>query len=199
MSCLLYVDEEEAQQKINIDDLYEKKHQRDLKQISIFNKILNRIHKRIQITGRTKKTDKHIWFTVPEYIFGEPNYDQGDCLGYLVSKLETNGFHVRYMHPNTLFVSWENWVPSYARNEFKKKTGIVLDERGNIIDKGDNDVVESNDPNARLLNAGKKTEDGKKDAKQYTSIKSYKPTGNLVYSPDILEKIEKKVSFIDDT
>ena len=199
MSCLLYVDEEEAQQKINIDDLYEKKHQRDLKQISIFNKILNRIHKRIQITGRTKKTDKHIWFTVPEYIFGEPNYDQGDCLGYLVSKLETNGFHVRYMHPNTLFVSWEHWIPAYARNEFKKKTGIVLDERGNVVDKGNNDVVESHDPNSRLLNAGKKAEDGKKDAKQYTSIKTYKPTGNLVYSPDILERIEKKVSFTEDT
>ena len=40
MSCLLYVDEEEANNKISIDDLYEKKHQRDLKQISIFNKLL---------------------------------------------------------------------------------------------------------------------------------------------------------------
>ena len=92
MSCLLYVDEEEAQNKIDIDELYEKKHQRDLKQISVFNKILNRIHKRIQLTGRNKKVERHIWFTVPEYIFGEPNYDQGECLGYIISKLEENGF-----------------------------------------------------------------------------------------------------------
>ena len=195
MSCLLYVDEEEANNKINIDDLYEKKHQRDLKQISIFNKLLNRIHKRIQITGRTKKNDKHIWFTVPEYLFGEPNYDQGDCLGYLIAKLEDNGFYVKYLHPNTLFISWENWIPTYARNEFKKKTGIVVDERGNIIDKSeDAEEIESHDPNARLLNIQKEKEK-EKEQKQYTSIKTYKPTGNLVYDQDMLDKIEKKVTF----
>mgnify|MGYP001166427838 CR=1 FL=1 len=197
MSCLLYVDEEEANNKISIDDLYEKKHQRDLKQISIFNKLLNRIHKRIQITGRTKKNEKHIWFTVPEYLFGEPNYDQGDCLGYLIAKLEDNGFYVKYLHPNTLFISWENWIPTYARNEFKKKTGIVVDERGNIIDKSeDAEEIESHDPNARLLNIQKEKEKEKeKEQKQYTSIKSYKPTGNLVYDQDMLDKIEKKVTF----
>ena len=195
MSCLLYVDEEEANNKINIDDLYEKKHQRDLKQISIFNKLLNRIHKRIQITGRTKKNDKHIWFTVPEYLFGEPNYDQGDCLGYLIAKLEDNGFYVKYLHPNTLFISWENWIPTYARSEFKKKTGIVVDERGNVIDKSeDAEEIESHDPNARLLNIQKEKEK-EKEQKQYTSIKSYKPTGNLVYDQDMLDKIEKKVTF----
>jgi hypothetical protein len=44
MSCLLYVDDTETNKKINIDELYDKKKQRDLKQLSIFNKILNRIH-----------------------------------------------------------------------------------------------------------------------------------------------------------
>ena len=121
MSCLLYVTDEEARKKINIDDLYEKKHQKDLKQLSIFNKILNRIHKRIETTSRNRRLDRHIWFIVPEFIFGEPNFDQGECLGYLVSKLEENGFFVKYVHPNTLFVSWENWIPSYTRNEVKKK------------------------------------------------------------------------------
>jgi hypothetical protein len=193
MSCLLYVNEEEAAKKINIDDLYEKKHQRDLKQISIFNKILNRIHKRIQTTGRTKCNEKHIWFTVPEYIFGEPNYDNGECLAYIVVKLEENGFFVRYMHPNTLFVSWQNWIPAYARNELKKKTGIVVDEKGNVIEKKDEEE-KSNDPNSKILNTGKNA-NTQKNQKQYTPISQYKPTGNLVYNPDILEKLEKKVSF----
>jgi hypothetical protein len=193
MSCLLYVDEEEAQQKINIDDLYEKKHQRDLKQISVFNKILNRIHKRIQLTGRNKKVERHIWFTVPEFIFGEPNYDQGECLGYIISKLEENGFFTKYMHPNTLFVSWENWVPSYTRNEIKKRMGIVLDERGNVVEKMDENVeIESHDPHIRLMQAN-----AKKEQKQFTPIDKYKPTGNLVYHPEMFEKIEKKVTFSD--
>jgi hypothetical protein len=193
MSCLLYVDEEEAQNKIDIDELYEKKHQRDLKQISVFNKILNRIHKRIQLTGRNKKVERHIWFTVPEFIFGEPNYDQGECLGYIISKLEENGFFTKYMHPNTLFVSWENWIPAYTRNEVKKKLGIVLDERGNVIDKLDEDIeIESHDPQVRLMQAN-----AKKDQKQFTPIDQYKPTGNLVYHPEMFEKIEKKVTFSD--
>jgi hypothetical protein len=194
MSCLLYVNDQEAQRKINIDDLYEKKHQRDLKQMSIFNKILNRIHKRIQLTGRNKRNEKYSWFTVPEYIFGEPNYDKGECLGYLVSKLEENGFFVKYMHPNTLFISWENWIPSYTRNEIKKKLGIVLDEKGNVIEKMDENIeIESHDPNVRLLNHNKNID--KKDQKQFTPIDKYKPTGNMVYNAELFEKLEKKVTF----
>jgi hypothetical protein len=194
MSCFLTVDDEETIGKINIDDLYEKKQQRDLKQLSIFNKILNRIHKRINFTGRSKVNDKHIWFTVPEYIFGEPIYDQGECIGYLVVKLEENGFHVRYIHPNTLFVSWSNWVPSYVRNEIKKKTGKIIDEKGNIIDKGNTEEDENDqDPNSKLLNDrnGNPIQKGKKE---YTPINQYRPTGNLVYNPEMFQNIEKKIN-----
>ena len=191
MSCFLYVNDKEAERKINIDELYEKKHQRDLKQISIFNKLLNRIHKRITTTGRNKLNDKHIWFTVPEYIFGEPNFNKGDCIGFLVAKLEDNGFFVKYVHPNTLFVSWENWIPTYARNEFKKKTGIVLDEKGNILEDKDKDKDGISENNPIGQSKGKEKD---KDSK-YTPIEKYKPTGNLVYSADLMEKIERKVTF----
>jgi hypothetical protein len=181
----LFVNDDDNLNKINIDDLYERKKQKDLKQISIFNKILNRIQKRIQLTARNKTTERYIWFNVPEYIFGEPVYDKGECIAYIVNKLESDKFHIRYVHPNTLFVSWENWVPSYVRNEFKKKTGIVLDEKGNVVAKeekeeGTNNSKTINDPN----------KPGKKD---YTPIGTYKPTGNLVYDQDLLEKIEKKL------
>ena len=192
MSCLLYVNDEEAQQKLNIDDLYEKKHQRDLKQLSIFNKILNRIHKRITLTGRNKKVERHIWFTVPEYIFGEPNYDQGECIGYLVSKLEENGFFIKYMHPNTLFICWENWIPAYTRNEIKKKLGVVLDEKGNVLEQLNEQEIESHDPHVRLMQMN-----NKKEQRQFTPIGQYKPTGNMVYNPEMFERLEKKVTFSD--
>jgi len=192
MSCLLFVDDDDANRKINIDTLYEKQQQRDLKQLSIFNKILNRIHRRITTTGRTKATEKHIWFTVPEYIFGEPVYDKSECIAYIVTKLEDNGFHVRYMHPNTLFVSWMHWVPSYVRNEIKKKTGNVVDPFGNLVKKKD-DEDEETDVNANILNNGKPAQ---KEQKQYTPIDQYKPSGNLVYKPEHFQKIEKKVSFV---
>ena len=54
-SIFLFGDDDEGKNKINIDGLYEKKQKRDLKQISIFNKILNRIHKRIEYTAKSKK------------------------------------------------------------------------------------------------------------------------------------------------
>ena len=138
MASLLYIEDDDSLKMINIDDLYEKKKNRDLKQVSIFNKILNRIHKRITITGRTKRDEKFVWFSIPEYIFGEPVYDKGDCIGYIVQKLNENGFFVKYVHPNTLFISWENWVPTYVRNEVKKKRGIIINEKGEVIGEVDN-------------------------------------------------------------
>ena len=190
MSSFLYVNDEESRGKVNIDELYEKKQQRQLKQLSIFNKLLNRIHKRITMTGRNKPNDKHIWFIVPEYIFGEPLYDQGDCIAYLVNKLEDNGFQVKYVHPNAIFVSWVNWIPSYVRNEFKKKTGMVINEKGEVISKQED---KEDDMNGKLFND--KQPANQKDQKNYTPIAQYKPTGNLVYGSDMFEKIEKKVSF----
>ena len=43
MSFFIYHDEEDINQKMNIDDLFEKQQQHDLKQLSIYNKLLNRI------------------------------------------------------------------------------------------------------------------------------------------------------------
>jgi hypothetical protein len=193
MSNFLFSTDEESNEKVNIDELYDKSQRRDLKQVSVFNKILNRIHSRIKGTTRTQKKDTHIWFTVPEYIFGEPVYNQGDCIGYLVVKLEENGFHVKYMHPNTLFVSWGNWVPSYVRSEIRKKTGKVLDEKGNVIrDLNLEKDEDDEDMNSKLFNDKNNTL--QKGQKEYTSVKDYKPTGNLVYNPELFERLEKKMN-----
>jgi hypothetical protein len=127
---------------------------------------------------------------VPDFIFGEPNYDQGECLGFIITKLEENGFFTNYMHPNTLFVSWENWIPSYTRNEIKKKMGVVLDEKGNIIER-----LDENQMGDESVTGGIKVTGQKKDSRQFTPIEKYKPTGNLVYHPEMFEKLEKKVSF----
>lgn len=198
MSTLLYVEDSDQIQKINIDELYEKQQRHDLRQLSIFNKILNRLHKRITITSRTKRNERFVWFTVPEYIFGEPLYDQAECIGYIVSKLTENGFHVRYIHPNTLFVSWEQWVPSYVRKEIKKKTGKIIDEKGTVIDRGDESHLLTNEPpdiNDIML---KRTQPGEssviqKEQKQFISMDNYKPTGKLIYNPELFDKIHSKM------
>jgi hypothetical protein len=195
MSIFLYVNEEESMGKVNIDELYEKNKVRNLKQLSIFNKILNRIHNRIKLTGRNKRNDQFIWFNVPEYLFGEPVYDKGECIAYIVNKLQDNGFLVKYVHPNTLFVSWSNWVPLYIRSEFKKKTGKIMNEKGEIIESIKEVENNEDDINQGLFNhsSSQNSASTKKDGKQYTPIDKYKPTGKFVYNPDILEKIEKRV------
>jgi hypothetical protein len=199
-SIFIFDHEEESSSKLNIDELYDKRQRRDLKQLSIFNKLLNRIHKRIQYTAKSKQAETFIWFIVPEYIVGEPIYDKGDCIGYLVSQLEKNGFFVKYVHPNTVFVSWHTWVPSYVRNEIKKKLGVSLDEKGNIIEKKTTEEMDNSNPDTQMFITDREkitqsNTSSNSSQKQYTPIKNYKPTGNLVYSPDVLEKLEKKISF----
>tara|TARA_Y100001970_G_scaffold292019_1_gene431554 strand:- start:2081 stop:2665 length:585 start_codon:yes stop_codon:yes gene_type:complete len=193
MSNILFSDENDRVQNVNIDELFEKNQQKDLKQLSIFNKILNRIHKRIQHTGKNKR-EKFIFYQVPEYLFGEPLYKQGDCIGFLVVKLEENGFEVQYMHPNTLFITWKNHVPSYVRNEIKKKTGVVVDEKGNILNQEELDEQKEQDPTSKLLNDRNQPVDNNKNKKEYTPIDEYTPSGNFVYKDDMLKKIEKKMN-----
>jgi len=191
---------EDFSEKINIDELYEKKRQQDLNKLALFNKLLNRVHIRIRTTSRQKVDEQFCWFLVPETILGVPKYDQGACIAYLMDRLKTSGFNVRYNHPNLLFISWMHWVPQYIRTEIKKKTGIKINEYGQKIE-DDEDMDEQkmlrgenepSDPNDYLL---KNDIDGKKvkqQKKEYTPIKTYKPSGNLVYDDDILNKIENK-------
>lgn len=179
---------DEFSEKINIDELYEKKRQHDVGKLELFNKILNRIHVRIKTTSRQKLDEQFCWFVVPEVIIGVPKYDQGACIAYIVDKLKTNGFHVKYIHPNTLLISWLHWVPSYVRNELKNKTGIIVNEYGEKL----NDVDETSPP---LMQTSETTQPSAKiqlTGKSYTPITSYKPLGNLVYANDLLNKLEKK-------
>ena len=185
-------------EKINIDELYEKKKQQDLLKLALFNKILNRIHIKIKLASRQKVDEQFCWYVVPEIMIGVPKYDQAACIAYIIDKLKINGFNVRYIHPNLLFISWLHWVPSYVRTELKKKTGININEYGEKIEDDNNEDntaitnSEPSDPNDYLLNKQDPNQKGKGVKKEYTPIKSYKPSGNLIYDTDLLNKLEDK-------
>ena len=110
-------------EKINLDDLYEKKQQTDMNKLVLFNKILNRVHTRIRVTSKQQPQDMCCWYVVPEIIIGVPKYDQAGCIAYIMDKLKTNGFLIKYIHPNTLFISWNHWVPSYGATHFTRILG----------------------------------------------------------------------------
>jgi hypothetical protein len=182
-------------EKINIDDLYEKKKERDLNNLELFNKILNRVHVRIKTTSRQQRDQQFCWYVVPEIIIGVPKYDQGACIAYLIYKLKDNGFNIKYINPNTLFICWATWVPSYIRSELKKKTGIVINEYGiKVEDETDSTPKITNhatiELNELVLNMPKQQQDKQQDKgkKEYKPIQSYKPSGNLIYDNSFFEK-----------
>ena len=180
-------------EKINIDELFDKKQKYDLNTLELYNKLLNRIHVRIKTTSKQKKDEQFCWFVVPEMIIGVPKYDQPACIAYLIGKLRDNQFNVRYIHPNTLFILWNHWVPSYVRTELKNKTGVIVDEYGNKKDDGEpkslnnifNGITHTN------LTASANTN---KSGKVFTPINTYKPQGNLIYNDELLSKLDNKLS-----
>lgn len=193
-------------EKINLDELYEKKKNQDLAKLAIYNKVLNRIHDKIKITSRQRKDEQYCWYVVPEIMIGVANYDHSSCISYILTQLQENGFNVRYTHPNLIFISWMHYVPSYVRTEFKKKTGIVIDQYGNKVGGDEDDDVlnpyassnKNNNDNSiesltmslgKKLNIKNQQNEQKKD---YKPINTYKPTGSLVYNNDLFKKIEDK-------
>lgn len=194
-------DTPEGNVKINLDDLYERKKQHDLNTIAIYNRILNRIHTKIKVVSRQQIATQCCWFVVPEMMIGVPKYDNNNCTAYIIDKLQENGFLVKYTTPNLLFISWKHWIPSYVRNEIKKKTGMVIDGYGNKVDKNDdnNQIVSNLDscsPESLIFNknSNNKIGDGNNSNKNnFKSIDTYIPSGNLIYNKALLRNIEDKL------
>ena len=180
-------------EKINLDDLYDKKREHDLSKLAIFNKLLGRIHNKIKLTSRQKHDEQFCWFVVPEMMIGVPKYDQGAAIAYIIDKLSDNGFVTKYIHPNLLFISWKHWIPAYVRTEIQKKLGVKIDGYGNKLSAKDKQKENDNDPNALVLNLNDTLSLGNGDKKKdFKSIKDYTPSGKLVYNKDLLSKIEDK-------
>ena len=173
-------------EKINLDELYEKKKIHDIQTTNNYNKILSRVHTKIKTTARQQLNEQYCWFIVPEVMIGVPKYNQSLCVAYIIDKLEENGFKVRYTHPNMLFISWSHWVPNYVREEIKKKTGVIVDGFGNILKNKEKEQNPSDLNNlTNLIKFDKNTKDS-----DHKDIKSYKPSGNFVYNEDLLEALK---------
>jgi hypothetical protein len=191
------IDSEDSSLKLNIDELYSKKQQQDLNVLKNYNNILLRIHNKIKYISKNMLNENCCWYVMPEMILGVPKYDHRDCTAYVIEKLRDNGFIVRYTHPNLLFISWKHWVPAYVRSEIKKKTGNSIDENGNIINEENsaNSASSASSPainSEHMLFSNNKSIKTNTNTKDYKDIKTYKPSGNLIYNNSLLEKINIK-------
>ncbi len=179
--------DEDFSEKIDLDELYERKLQLQELRMDIYKNILNRVHKKIKITARQKHDSEFCFYVVPEFIMGVPRYDVQTCISYIVDKLSENGLNVKYTHPNLLFISWSHYIPRFKRQEIKKLTGQNVDGFGNVIV----DKEEKGDINQSLANNTKSTSVTltKQGDKDYNKIDNYKPLG--IYNNDFLQKLKK--------
>lgn len=175
---------------INIDELYETKQKTDILRVSLYNKLLSKIHFKIKVASKQRTQNQFCYYIMPEVLIGYPNYDFNECLIYIVSCLEQDGFLVKYIHPNLILISWNHWVPEYVRNEIKRKTGRIINKFGVDV------TTENLDKNNGILKKSKSVSfnnnDQSKPSKQVTN-ETYVPSGKFIYSNDLLDTIRDKI------
>lgn len=120
--------------KINMNDLYEKKREKEMNELNLYKKILNKIHIKIREISRRYTDQQFCWYPIPETILGYTTYDSGNCIAYVMNELINNGFQVQYYHPHLLLIVWAFYVPEYIRENFKKKTGYQVNEKGQFLE-----------------------------------------------------------------
>lgn len=150
--------------RLNIEELYESKKKSDLTRLSIYSKLLERIHQTIRVASRQRNSLQFCSFVMPEVLLGQPNYDFSECLSFVLDRLSVDGFNTRYIHPNLIFISWGHWVPDYVREELKEKKNIEVDHFGQV------DTPEPTRVEFRT------------ESKSKPKTQSYKPTGRFVKS-----------------
>ena len=174
-------------EKINLDDLYKNKKYTNDHKLLVYDKILNRIHKKIKTTARMRNSKCFCFYIVPEFILGLPRYNIVNCTNYIIEKLIENGFKIKYTHPNMLFISWQHYIPFYERQEYKKKTGVNIDGFGNVIVKSGK---KKEPQNINELLSKKSNEKKEKKEINYKKISSYKPSGKFIYDNEMIKSIE---------
>lgn len=193
-------DDENFSEKISIDDLYTRKNEIDENKLKVFRKILHRVHTKIKITSRQRKSEQFTFFVVPEFLVGVPRYDVAACTAYIIDKLKDNGFLVKYTHPNLLFISWAHYYDKTKRMNIKKEYGVSIDGFGNVVstkNKSKNMNIDEPGNLNNLMFANKKSSNLKidnKPKKDYKQTATYKPTGNLIYSSGLLKTLQNSTN-----
>ena len=196
MNIFTLSDDDNLRDKINLDDLFEKKREIAENKLQLYNKILNRIHEKIKLTSRNQQgKEQFCWYIIPEMMIGISRYDVGECTEYILRKLRDNDFVVRYTHPNLIFISWAHWIPGYVRQEYKKQTGTAIDGYGNLVNSATAQIedkkVEPTNPDDILFTKPTGESSGKmNNGKEYNSTKDYKPIG--IYNNDLMQKLQNK-------
>lgn len=91
---------------INIHDLNKRRREKRKRDLEIYQRVLKRCHNRIRLSAH--KMGTQCVFTVPQYIAGLPLYSLLDCIRFLKKTLRQNGFKVKSINFDQLYISWKH-------------------------------------------------------------------------------------------
>ena len=132
--------------------------------------ILNKCYKVIR--QGVNNCNNVVFFKVPEFVLGYPTYNIETCVIYLKTKLNSNGFFIKYIEPNHIMIYWtppdEKEITDYIEfnNAIQNNTNIQYD-----INLNQNNYIENNKKtsNTAIMNKNNKF----KSIMDYTPIKKF--------------------------
>lgn len=105
--------------------LFEEQARLDGLRLEVYNRILATVHNKIRATSTLPSSPQMTYFDVPEWQPGCPRYDVKDCILYIVWQLRHSGFHVLYVSPNRLLISWKQQSIQYYTEESPIRQAMV--------------------------------------------------------------------------
>lgn len=127
-----------------------------------------------------EKNTTFCFYEVPDFLIGYPLYDLNDCINYIIEKLQSNDFLVKYFFPRILYISWN--VNEIKEEKLKASLSLL-----NALD-GPDTAEKAKAPARRrntvmpygLLSATNTSAVPTKSVSFVKSVKEFKPSGKLV-------------------
>lgn len=101
---------------LSVKDIIKVMNKKTERRKECFDKILDMCQKKIRKSVQLNMVQ--CFFEVPEFVLGFPLYNINECIVHVLTKLQDNGFVVRYLFPRIIFISWES--EAVKENKFAK-------------------------------------------------------------------------------
>lgn len=100
-----------SQSNVDIESLRSKHRDKEIKRLETYEDILKKCH--AHICSKNDRDVDNTLFRVPKFQLGKPPIRNHEaCLAYVIHNLRRNGFKVKFICPDVLFIVWRDEKPS---------------------------------------------------------------------------------------
>ena len=93
-----------TQYGFHVDDLYALRDKKMEREYFTYNKMLERVYKRIMMVE--KKSQSDIIYEVEAFIPGMPLYSKEYAINYIIHHMKISGFRCTYMGESYIYIDW---------------------------------------------------------------------------------------------